>query len=55
MERDGASAEGAYATLRRLSVESERPLRERAEDVVASTHRPPPAGPGILSEGPPND
>ena len=37
MERDGISAEDAFTTLRRLSQHSGTPLRERAEDVVAST------------------
>lgn len=54
MEREGVSAEDAFATLRRRSVEGERRLRECAEDIVASTRRPPSAGPGILSEGPPD-
>jgi anti-anti-sigma factor len=37
MERDGASEASAFTVLRRFSERSGRPLRERAEDIVAST------------------
>lgn len=40
MERDGVGQDAAFSSLRRSSVESGRPLRERAEDVVASTRAP---------------
>lgn len=39
MEREGVTEEGAYGLLRRFSETSDRPLLERAEDVVASTRR----------------
>ena len=37
MERDGVSQHDAYTLLRRFSQRAGRPVRERAEDVVAST------------------
>ena len=37
MERDRIDEHAAYTALRRISVRTGRPLRERAEDVVAST------------------
>jgi anti-anti-sigma factor len=37
MERDRVDEDRAYTTLRRVSARTGRPLRERAEDVVAST------------------
>jgi len=39
MERDGIDEDHAYTQLREFSQRSCRPLRERAEDVVAATHR----------------
>lgn len=39
MERNGVSADDAYTLLRRLSLETTRPLLERAEDIVASTRQ----------------
>jgi anti-anti-sigma factor len=39
MERTGVDEDHAYTTLRRFSARSGRPLRERAEDIVASTRR----------------
>lgn len=39
MERTGIAEHGAFDELRRFSQRSDRPLRERAEDVVASTRR----------------
>jgi anti-anti-sigma factor len=44
MERDRVDEDRAYTTLRRFSARTGRPLRERAEDVVASTRwsLPPP-------------
>ena len=40
MERDGVEADEAYSMLCDCSRTSNRPLREWAEDVVASTQRP---------------
>jgi GAF domain-containing protein len=40
MERGNLDADSAYTALRRCSVKTGRPLRERAEDVVASTRSP---------------
>jgi hypothetical protein len=49
MERDGVTEDEAFTSLRRASLRTSRPLRERAEDVVASTRRPQPnLGPGPL-------
>ena len=48
MERSRASEASAFTTLRRFSERSGRPLRERAEDVVASTQA---AGPAELVSG----
>jgi hypothetical protein len=42
MERENVLEGDAFAILRRFSQKSNRPLRERAEDVVASTRRPEP-------------
>lgn len=42
MERDGVSQHDAYTGLRRFSQRVDRPLLERAEDVVASTRWPQP-------------
>ncbi len=39
MERDGVSEDAAFALLRDFSRRSNRPLRERAADVVGSTRR----------------
>jgi hypothetical protein len=39
MEREGVGADAAYRLLRRFSQRSNRPLYERAQDVVASTLR----------------
>jgi len=39
MERDGIDEDHAYTQRREFSQRSCRPLRERAEDVVAATHR----------------
>jgi anti-anti-sigma factor len=41
MERDGSGEDDAYTTLRRFSLSSGRPLRERAQDIVSSARRPP--------------
>jgi anti-anti-sigma factor len=41
MERDRVDAHVAYTSLRRFSARTGQPLRERAEDVVASTRRSP--------------
>jgi anti-anti-sigma factor len=41
MERDGIGEDDAYTTLRRFSLSSGRPLRERAQDIVSSVRRPP--------------
>jgi anti-anti-sigma factor len=51
MERDRVDEDRAYTTLRRVSARSGRPLRERAEDVVASTRgtRSPPDPPATLA------
>jgi anti-anti-sigma factor len=40
MERTSMDEHSAYTALRRYSVRSGRPLRERAEDIVASARRP---------------
>ena len=40
MEREGVEADDAYSMLCDYSRRSNRPFRERAEDVVASTKRP---------------
>jgi GAF domain-containing protein len=42
MERENVLETDAFAMLRRFSQTSNRPLLERAEDVVASTRRPQP-------------
>jgi anti-anti-sigma factor len=42
MERDSVDRTAAYRSLRRFSSRTSRPLRERAEDIIASSH--PPAG-----------
>jgi len=39
MEREGVAEDTAYTLLREVSQKTSRPLRERAEDVVASTQR----------------
>ena len=39
MEREGIAADRAYTVLRSYSQRTNRPLRERAEEVVASTQR----------------
>jgi hypothetical protein len=39
MEREGVEADDAYSMLCDYSRTSNRPFRERAEDVVASTQR----------------
>ncbi len=36
MERNGVSEDGAYAALRRLSLDGSKPLRGQAEDIVTS-------------------
>ena len=41
MERDGVGEDHAYTMLRRFSLGSGRPLRERAQDIVSSARRPP--------------
>jgi anti-anti-sigma factor len=41
MERDGIGEDDAYTTLRRFSLSSGRPLRDRAQDIVSSARRPP--------------
>jgi anti-anti-sigma factor len=41
MERDGIGEDDAYTTLRRFSLSSGKPLRERAQDIVSSARRPP--------------
>jgi anti-anti-sigma factor len=46
MERDGVSEDGAYAALRRLSLEGGKPLRGQAEDIVASARPPDPDASG---------
>jgi len=50
MEREGVTEDAAYTLLRNVSQETGRPLRERAEDVVASTgrSRPDPGPEGSL-------
>ncbi|MDQ6614338.1 MAG: anti-sigma factor antagonist [Actinomycetota bacterium] len=48
MEREGVDQHGAYQVLQRFSRRTGRPVRERAEDVVASTRRSPPR----LTRGP---
>jgi len=40
MEREGVGEDDAYTALRDFSQRTDRPLRERAEDVVASTEQP---------------
>jgi len=40
MEREGIEADGAYSILCNYSRRSNRPFRERAEEVVASTSGP---------------
>jgi anti-anti-sigma factor len=45
MERHRVDEAGAYRALRRYSSRTSRPLRERAEDVVASSHLPAPRPP----------
>jgi AmiR/NasT family two-component response regulator len=40
MERAGVGEDAAFDHLRRFSQQSARPLRERAEDIVASTRWP---------------
>jgi anti-anti-sigma factor len=49
MERNGIDQTGAYRALRRFSTRTSRPLRERAEDIVASSH-PPSTGSPTSSE-----
>jgi len=39
MERDSIDETEAYRALRRFSTQTSRPLRERAEDILASLHR----------------
>jgi anti-anti-sigma factor len=39
MERDGLAEDEAYSSLRRFSLMHNRPLQERAHDIVSSTHR----------------
>lgn len=51
MERSGIAEHDAFDELRRFSQRSNRPLRERAEDVVASTRRWQPEA-GELARGP---
>jgi anti-anti-sigma factor len=50
MERDSIDQTGAYRALRRYSTRTSRPLRERAEDVVASAH---PAAVAVSDAGAP--
>jgi anti-anti-sigma factor len=45
MERDSIDQTDAYRALRRFSANTSRPLRERAEDIVASAHPPSAAAP----------
>jgi anti-anti-sigma factor len=49
MERDNIDQTDAYRALRRFSTRTSRPLRERAEDIVASAH-PAAAAPSASSE-----
>ena len=54
MEREGIEADGAYSILCNYSRRSNRPFRERAEEVVASTQRPqldPESGPRLGDDG----
>lgn len=56
MERDCVDEDQAYTTLRRFSARTGRPLRDRAEDVVASTRSslsPPGQLPPAASSTPP--
>jgi hypothetical protein len=39
MEREGVSSEKAFASLRRFSQETSKPLRDRAAEIVASAER----------------
>jgi anti-anti-sigma factor len=52
MERDGVSEGGAYAALRRLSLEGGKPLRGQAEDIVASARRSDSDSSSTRPEGP---
>jgi anti-anti-sigma factor len=54
MERDRVDEDVAYTTLRRFSTRTNRPLRERAEDVVASTRwsPSPPVPPSVSGSKP---
>jgi anti-anti-sigma factor len=51
MERDGTSEGSAFTTLRRFSERSGRSMRERAEDVVASTQLAGPPEPVPAADG----
>lgn len=50
MARDGVEEDSAYSTLLRLSIDSDRPLRSGAEDLLTSTLRPPPDADPLLKE-----
>jgi anti-anti-sigma factor len=50
MERHSINQTDAYRALRRYSTKTSRPLHERAEDIVASSHPPAPGPPTSLED-----